>query len=150
MIESSQDMKVSMVIASVAWALLFLALYWVSSLNYLLFHSTAEIFSIVIACGIFVIGWSSRERLENHYLFFLGIASLFIGFIDLIHALAYKGMGVFHGYDANLPTQLWLAARYMQSVSLIVAPLFLYRRLRPAAAVPFFCALTLLFLASIF
>ena len=37
----------------------FLALLFVVSLqNYLLFHSLAELFSIVIAFGIFVIGWN--------------------------------------------------------------------------------------------
>jgi hypothetical protein len=39
------------------------------------------------------------------------MAYLSVSFLDLIHTLAYKGMGVFPGFDANLPTQLWIAAR---------------------------------------
>lgn len=132
------------------WGLIFGAFYLVSSRNYLLFHSAAELFSIVIGCGIFVVAWNSREHLENHYLLFLGIASLFIAFLDLIHTLAYKGMGVFPGYDANLPTQLWLAARYAQSFSLLLAPLFLFRPLKPALAAGGFSAAGFLLLASIF
>lgn len=34
-------------------------------------------------------------------------------------------MGVFPQYDTNLPTQLWIAARYMESISLLIAPLLL-------------------------
>ena len=105
-------------------------LYLTSLYSYLLFHSLAEIFSIIIACGIFMIAWNSRRFLDNHYLLFIGIAYLFVGGLDLLHTLAYKGMGVFSGYDANLPTQLWIAARYLQSISLLLAPLWIGRKLK--------------------
>jgi PAS domain S-box-containing protein len=110
--------------------LVFLGIYLTSHYNYLLFHSLAEVFSIVIACGIFMIAWNSRRFLESNYLLFIGIAYLFVGGLDLIHTLAYKGMGVFHGYETNLPTQLWIAARYMESLSLFLAPLFFGRKLK--------------------
>ena len=34
-------------------------------------------------------------------------------------------MGMFPGFGTNLPTQLWIAARYMESISFLAAPLFL-------------------------
>ena len=113
-----------------SWALILSGLYLTSLHSYLLFHSLAEIFSIVVACGIFMIAWNSRQFLENNYLLFIGIAYLFVGGLDLLHTLAYKGMGVFQGDSANLATQLWLAARYMESLSLLVAPLVLDRKLK--------------------
>ncbi|MGB8993410.1 MAG: MASE3 domain-containing protein [Desulfobaccales bacterium] len=113
------------------WALVLTALYLTSLYSYLLFHSLAELFSVVISVGVFAIAWNSRRFLENNYLLFLGIAYLFVGALDLFHALAYKGMGVFPGFGANLPTQLWIAARYLESISLVLAPLFLGRRLKP-------------------
>ncbi|MCF7890406.1 diguanylate cyclase [Candidatus Bipolaricaulota bacterium] len=82
-----------------------------------------------MAVGIFVIAWNSRSYLNNDYLLFLGIAYLFIGGIDLIHTLAYEGMGVFPTQGSNLPTQLWIIARYMESLSLLAAPIFLTRKL---------------------
>jgi PAS domain S-box-containing protein len=115
----------------IIWGLILLALYGSSLYSYLLFHSLAEIFSIVIATGVFAIAWNSRRFLENNYLLFLGIAYLFVGLLDLLHTLAYQGMGVFPGHGANLPTQLWIAARYLEAASLLAAPLFLSRRLRP-------------------
>jgi len=114
--------------------ILFLILYlqdYITSLSgYLLFHGLAEVFSIAVAICIFMIAWNSRNKMENNYLLFIGISLLFTAAIDLLHTLAYKGMGVFTGFDANLPTQLWIAARYLQSISLLIAPLFFYRKLK--------------------
>jgi len=106
----------------IAGILVFLGLYLTSLYHYLLFHSLAEIFSITIACGIFMIAWNSRQFFANNYLLFIGIAYLFVAGVDLIHTLAYKGMGVFEGYETNLATQLWIATRYMVSLSLLIAP----------------------------
>ena len=108
--------------------LFLLGLYLTSLYNYLLFHSLAEIFSIVIAFSIFILAWNCRNIIENDYLVFLGIAYLFVGFIDIIHTLAYPGMGVIMGYGTDLPTQLWIAARSLQSISLLIACFFLGKR----------------------
>ncbi|UCB46301.1 MAG: histidine kinase [Spirochaetota bacterium] len=101
----------------------------ISVYNYLLFHGLAEIFSIVVAYGIFIISWNCRRNLDNDYLLFLGIAYLFVGNIDLLHTLSYKGMGVFPGNEPNLSTQLWISARYLESISLFIAPFFTKRKL---------------------
>lgn len=114
-------------------AALLLLLYLTTFYSYLLFHSLAEIISIVIAFGIFVLAWNSRAFLENNYLLFIGIAYLFTGAIDLIHVLAYKGMNVFKFGGANQPTQLWIAARSLESMSLLIAPFTLGRRMNPKA-----------------
>jgi len=131
-------------------AILLGALYLISRHSYLLFHSLAEVFSIVIAFSIFIIAWNSRRLMENSYLLFLGIAYLFIGGIDLIHTLAYPGMGVFPDHNTNLPTQLWLAARYTESLSLLLAPLFLGRRLKVQIVLLGYMAATAIFLGTIF
>lgn len=110
---------------------IFLGLYLTSLYNYLLFHSLAEIFSIIVACGIFMIAWHSRRFMNNTYLLFAGIGYLFIGGLDLIHMLTYQGMGIFSGNNADLSTQLWICSRYMESITLILAPAFLNRRLNP-------------------
>jgi len=48
---------------------------WVTSLyNYLLFHGIAEIFSIVVACGIFMLAWNSRQFTKNDFLLFADIS----------------------------------------------------------------------------
>lgn len=118
----------------------FMGLYWISSANYLLFHSLAEIFSIVIASCVFFLVWNAKGYLKNNYWVFLGTACLFVAVIDVIHMLSYGSMGVFQGYGANLSTQLWIAARYLQSISLLIAPFFIHRNLKPKVQI--FCYLT--------
>ena len=96
-------------------------LYLSSLYNYLLFHSIAELFSIIIACGVFMITWNARRFIRNNYLLFIGLAYLFVGGLDLVHTLGYRGMAIFKGYHTNLATQLWIAARYVESLSLLIA-----------------------------
>jgi len=140
--------QLNKVLQPLVWAIVLVGLYLSSLYNYLLYHSLAELFSVVIAVGVFAIAWNSRRFLENNYLLYLGIAYLFVGIIDLAHTLSYKGMSIFSGFGANLPTQLWIAARYLEAVSLLLAPWFLRRRLNPAALfAAYFLIFTLLCLA---
>jgi hypothetical protein len=73
-------------------ALVLAALYGLSRENFLLFHGITELFSIAVAWSLFMLVWSSRRMSSNDALLFTGIAYGFIGLIDLIHTLAYKGM----------------------------------------------------------
>lgn len=104
-------------------------LYLMTLYSYLLFHTFVEIFSIVIAFFVFIIGWNTRDKLDNNYILFISISYLFVGMIDLVHTIAFKGMGIFIGYDANLPTQLWINARYLEAFSLLFGFYFLKRKI---------------------
>lgn len=137
-------------IAVFLWGAAICGLYLTSLYNYLLFHVIVEMFSIVVACGIFMIAWNSRRFLDNNYFPFIGIAYLFVAGIDLMHTLSYRGMEIIDDGGGNVPTQLWIAARYVQSVSLLVAPLFLGRRLKPGHVFIFYAAVVLLLFGSIF
>ena len=130
--------------------LAFFGLYLTSLYSYLLFHSLAEIFSIVVACGIFMVALNSRRFLDNKYFLFIGIAYLFIGLLDLLHTLGYKGMGVFQGYNTNLSTQLWIAARYIESLTLLIAPLLIGRKLKISVVFICYTAVASLLIYSIF
>ena len=118
--------------------------------SYLLFHTLAELFCVVVAFTIFILAWNSRRFADNSYLTLIGIAYLFVGGVDLIHTLAYEGINVFQGYDADLSAQLWIVARYLESTALLIAPLFIGRRLRPAIAFAAIGPATALVLTSIF
>lgn len=133
----------------VAAAVAFGLLYLLSRSNYLLFHTGVELFAIVVGVAIFLVAWHTRKWASNGYLLFLGIAYLFVALVDVFHTLAFKGMGVFPGFTANEPTQFWIFARYIEGFSLLLAPLFLTRRLRPAAAAGAYVLVTGLGLLSI-
>lgn len=134
----------------VVFLLVFTGIFITSLYNYLLFHSIAEIFSIFIAFGIFMFAWNSRNFIENQYFMFIGIAYLFIGGIDLIHTLSYSGMGVFTGYGTNLPTQLWISARYMESITLLIAPFFITHKIDAGHVCAVYAGITALLLGAIF
>jgi PAS domain-containing protein len=103
-------------------------LYFTRLYSYLLFHSLAEMISVIISGTIFVLAWNSRKIIRHPFFGFLGISYLFVGLLDLLHTLAYSGMGVFPQFGANLPTQLWIAARYLNSLSFFIALGFTTRK----------------------
>ena len=137
-------------LSSVGLLLVLAVLAVISNLNYLFFHSLVEGFSIVIAFGIFFVAFNSRAFVENNYLLFLGIAYFFIGILDFFHTLAYEGMGVFAGYGANLPTQLWIQARYLEAGTLLLAPLFFRRRITEKVIFGCYAFITTLCLVTVF
>ncbi len=93
-------------------------LYFLAQNNYLLFHSIIELSTIAIAFALFLVAWNVKDRTNNYNLIYLGIAYFFVGGIDLFHTFSYKGMGIFH-YN-YFSSELWISARYMESISLLI------------------------------
>jgi len=129
---------------------IFAVLALVERYNFLLFHTLSELFSVVIAFSLFVLAYSARVRIRNGYLIILGAAFFHVGAMDLVHTLAFKGMGVFKVDGANLPTQLWIATRLMQGGALLVAGLFGRSLVRLATAFWSFAAVAAGLLGSVF
>lgn len=117
--------------------------------NYLLFHTGVELFTIITAYSIFIITLNTYQLSKNDYLMFIGICYGFVCGFDLLHTLSYKGMGIFPGIGANMATQLWVVSRFMESISLLIAPIFFYKKLRPNIAYFTFTIISLLLLAYI-
>lgn len=124
--------------------------YGLSRVSYLLFHTFVEMAGLVVAFGIFMLAWNLRRKLESPYLLMLGVASLFLGLMGLLHTLAYKGMGVFPGGGADLPTQLWIAGQYLQGLTLLIAPFYAARLVRTRGLMIGYGAATVLLLAAVF
>lgn len=104
---------------SVALGATVAALYAISRTNYLLYHSLAELFSIVIASGVFVIAWNARDYGEAAPYVFLGIAYLAVAVLDTFHTLTYPGMTIFSP-DRFYANQIWIATRFIESSSLVL------------------------------
>lgn len=118
--------------------------------SYLLFHTFAEIYSIIVGATIFILAFNLRDKIENGYLTVIGIAYFSIASIDLLHTLAFKGMNIFKGFDANLPTQLWISARYIESLSFLVALFFINKRVNVYILMTLYALFTTAVLMSIF
>ena len=134
MLNKEKDSKTSIIRHdSIEYIILIVGLfltYLASLYSFLLFHSIIEVFSIVIAGGVFLIGWHSRKYMNSSFFLVLGVSFLFISVIDLVHTLAYSGMGVFLEFDANLPTQLWIVARYWQALSYLFATMVIKKKIK--------------------
>ncbi|MCX8094875.1 MAG: GGDEF domain-containing protein [Caldisericia bacterium] len=99
--------------------IIFLIIFWfIARINYLLFHSIIELFAILTAFCIAFLSYSTYRYLKNDFILNLGILYGFVIIVDILHTLAYKGMGVFKTYNANLPTQLWILGRTIEALGL--------------------------------
>ncbi len=97
--------------------------------GYLVFHVFIELITVVIAFSLFTITWNSRKMLDNQYLLLVGMSALFIGVLDTLHTITYKGMNIIVSpiFYAN---QFWVATRFLESITLLFAFLFLKRKIR--------------------
>jgi PAS domain S-box-containing protein len=136
---------------SLVLGLLVLSGLYVSKVhNFLLFHTLIELFSVIVAFLIFSLVWHSRHLLDSRYLVFIGIASLFAGSVDLLHALAYKGMGIFPGNSADLATQLWIGFRYLAGFSFLIAPLLMKKKISDRTILASYAVVTVALLWAVF
>ncbi len=128
---------------------LFAALYLLSRLSYTLFHSFADIICVFIATIVFVIIWSGRHHLDNQYYFCISVGFLFFAFFDFLHLLGNKGMGVFSEFG-NMGPAFYIVSRYILSLSFLVAPLLINRKVRVSILFTLYFASSILILLSIF
>jgi|GEM_PF-1123546 len=128
----------------------FLLLFMLSRYSFLLAHVFAEMFSVAVAWIIFFIAWNGHRYFEHSYFSFLGIAYFFIGTLDLVHTIAYEGMGVFTGYTANLATELWISARFIESGALLLALILLQKKMSVYAILTGWIAVFSIFLLLVF
>ena len=76
---------------------------------------------------------NARKRQENGFFLLVGIACLFAGVFDLLHALTYQGMSICPGMNADDSIQLKTAGRWVAGTSFLIGPLFLHRRINRTA-----------------
>jgi len=128
------------------------SLYMISLESYLLYHDLVEMFSIIIAFGIFLIIWNSYKRIENHFFTILAIGIAFSAIFDLLHVVTYKGMNIIHiasSDPSNLATQLWVIARFLQVLTYIVA-LFVVNKVSRWKVALVYVIISVLILSSLF
>lgn len=120
--------SVRIVAMAMFWIALSSGLYVAARHDYLLFHVFVEVISIAIALTVFFVTFNARQVIKNNLFLLMGIALMVVAALDLLHAMSYRGMGFFQGFGSNLPTQLWIAARYVQAFSVLAGLLLLGHR----------------------
>lgn len=139
----------------VGWAVtaamvLLLAAGYLGNKNFLAFHTVTEGFTIVVSFTIAVIVFNTYDNIDNNFIPVLGVAYFCAGFFDIIHTLAYEGMPIIPGAGAGLAPQMWLVARFLDSVGMILAGLSFDRTIRPAYMLAVYAFVSVVALLSVF
>lgn len=132
---------------NIVYSVLIFTIFATSYFNFLLFHSLVEILSVIVAFLIFILTLNAYKRLDNSFILIIGTSFLFVGLLDLLHAFSYSGLNVFPRATSDLPTQLWISARYLQSFSMFIALLLINKKTNFSKV---FTAYTITFVLLIF
>ncbi len=97
--------------------------------SYLVFHNTAEFFSIMVCLSVFGVGWYAYDQSKDRHALFLGTAFLATGLLDFMHTLSNAAMPAFITPNStNKSTQFWIAARLVGSTALFASAFLLSGR----------------------
>jgi diguanylate cyclase (GGDEF)-like protein/PAS domain S-box-containing protein len=117
-----------------------LFLIFVSTKNFLLFHTLVELFAIVVAIILSVVAWHTYSFSKNHFLMFLGTGYFWVAILDLMHTLSYPDLNLVDAVTINSTTQYWISARYSEAILLLVSPFYLTRSVKSLYVTSFFGA----------
>lgn len=129
---------------------IFAGLVLLRELDYLLFHTAVELFSIAVIWAVFILVWNLKFIVENNYLLFLGIGLVFVSIFDFVHTITFAGMNVLPVTGANTSTQMWIIARYLESLTLFLTVVFIGVRVRIRFLVLFYAIATVVLFLSVF
>jgi PAS domain S-box-containing protein len=127
-----------------------LGCYFVSRYNYVFFHTIVELSACVVGCAVLMLFWNARRHLDNGFFLLLATACLATSILGFVHVLTYDGMPVFPGVGGNESIQAKTIGQWMASLSFLVAPFFLRRKINPAVVLGVYAAGVALALAAIF
>lgn len=128
---------------------LFLFFYTLSRYNFLVGHVVVEGWSIVVAWSIYCFCSASCRYSKNPILLVLGYAYLVTGGLDFLHVLTYEGMNLLPFGGSPVATQFWIAARYVEIVSIFGALVLRKRKLSFLGVRLFYYTLFFLAIGSI-
>jgi PAS domain S-box-containing protein len=131
------------------WVVALCFLYVAGRTEFLLFHTLVELVTIAIAACVVLIAWNGQRFQPNSYLTVLGLGFGSVAAVTLAHVLAYKGMNLIPDPTYTLSSQLWIASRAILALALLVAPLAMGRRLRPALVLSAYLGITAVVLGAI-
>lgn len=99
-----------------------ITLILIANYNYLLFHTFSELFAVFIAIVLCLVAWQTYSFSHNNFIMYLGCGYVWIGILDLLHALTYPGMTISELSSANTASQIWIVTRYLEAILLLTSP----------------------------
>lgn len=124
-------------------------LYFAGRGSYLLSNALAGLAVVFAAWAVVIVVAAARKFEEQPYFLLVGTAFFFAGLLDLAVILISEPVGIVAGFGANTAAQLSIAARSLQALCLLVAPLFVTKNIRAPILFPAGLFVTGLLSASI-
>jgi len=91
----------------------------------LMFHAVAELLCIIIACTLIIIAFSTYNINVDNRILSISLAYGFASCFNLIHVLSYEGIEILsHTITTNISIQAAVAARYIESIALLIVLVF--------------------------
>lgn len=104
-----------------------LSLYFISKQSYILFHTVAEMTTVVLGFTLMLMALGTIKICKNNYFHFLAIILGFLALIDLFHILTYRGINIFSN-DFNMSIQLGILAKYYECIMLNLSILYINKK----------------------
>lgn len=105
-------------------AVLTALLWYGATRNYLLFHAVVEFANITIYLFAAFLGVFASRMTPDPFLHGVSVVYFAMSLVTVVHTLAFEGMGVFPGWTANHPTQLWMLMRFIHGLGIPLTLLF--------------------------
>ncbi|MCP4985145.1 MAG: hypothetical protein GY928_03460 [Colwellia sp.] len=97
----------------------------------LLFHSMAEMFSIVLSLIMVVIVWNTSRYSRNNFLLYLGIGYFWIAVLDIWHSITFHGIPFFQINNNEITLHFWFYTRLLEALLLLTAITFFNKKFNP-------------------
>lgn len=110
----------------------------------LLFHTLAELFSVIVGILMMVIVWNTRSFTQNNFYLYLGIGYFWIAILDAWHAFTFTEMPFFDIINTEVTLHFWIYTRLIEALLLLTALLFIKIRLNARLMMYLGAGLTLL------
>jgi PAS domain S-box-containing protein len=108
-----------------------IASYYISTVNYQLFHVIFEVACIIIGFIVFVITKNTHKVSQNNYFLFLGISFLLVSLFGFMHIITSDGISILHVDSKDISIQFTLISRLIQASSFLVFSGLVYRESKP-------------------
>lgn len=99
--------------------------------GFLPFHYLVENMTILVSLLLYMLAYRTYKFTKNSLVLFIGVAYFYAAMLGLLHTMTYKGMNLIPEVSANIPTQYWLARRYMETIGVFLATYIGARQISP-------------------
>lgn len=124
--------------------------FYLSSQNYMLFHSIIETWVIIVGMIIALIVLNSYKNLASSFIPIIGVSYAFTSVFEFLHSISNMYFHIFASASYNLELQLSMFPKYFISSGMLFAGISFYRDLPLNYLLGLYGAVTITGLLSVF